>query len=76
MIIRIGGTRHAALGAARTDEDRWHQEATGNTGDSPANRDKERAKEKTGKKKEEREGPSMEGVCRAAAHKRASGKSP
>ena len=61
----------------RTDEGPYgHQEATGNTGDSLANRDKERAKEKTGKKKEEREGPSMEGVCRAAVHKRASGKSP
>lgn len=59
MIIRICARGVLLQGAARTDEGPYgHREATGNAGDNPANRAKDRTKEKAGKKKEEREGPS------------------
>lgn len=50
MIIRICARGVLLQGAARTDEGPFgHREATGNAGDSPANRDKDRTKEKAGK---------------------------
>lgn len=64
-------------GAARTDEDRWYREATGNAGDSPANRDKDRTKEKAGKEGGGRAGrPARWKVPPGGCRKCASGKSP
>ena len=50
MIIRICARGVLLQGAARTDEGPYgHREATGNAGDNPANRAKDRTKEKAGK---------------------------